>query len=84
MKIEEGLELIKRYVIIDDCTTRRASIYDKTFLTEQEAIQEADAEWKALSDHDKADRDAYYVATCQIDEDGLIDWDSVETIKEYK
>lgn len=73
-----------KYVVIDDCTTKRASIFDETFQTEQEALQYAESEWSRLTDHDKNDRDAFYVATCSLGEDGEVDWDSIDPIKEYK
>lgn len=72
------------YVIIDDCLTKRASIWDTKFQTKEEAIEYADAEWKALTDHDKKDRDDYYVASVELDSDGEIDWNTLEPIKEYK
>lgn len=72
------------YVIIDDCTNKRASTFEQFFKTEQEAIEYAKAEWALLTDHDKYERDAYYVASCTLDEDGEIDWESIEPIKEFK
>lgn len=72
------------YILIDDCTSKRASIFDQTFQTEQEAVEVAKAEWETLTDHDKAQRDAYYVATCTLDEDGEVDWDSIDPIVEFK
>lgn len=73
-----------KYVVVDDCITRRATIYEEVFSTEQEAILYAETEWSRLTDHDKADRDAFYVATCEIEDDGEIDWGKVDSIKEYK
>ena len=73
-----------RYVLIDDCTSKRASIFDQIFYTEQEAVEAAKAEWESLTTHDKEERDAYYVGTCIIDEDGEVDWDSIDPIIEYK
>lgn len=72
------------YVIIDDCTSKTATVWDVKFQTKEEAMQEAKAEWDALTDHDKARRDAYYVAVCRLDEDGEIDWDTVDPIITYK
>ena len=72
------------YVIIDDCTSKAATVWDTKFQTKEEAMQEAEAEWGALTDHDKGERDAYYVAACTLNEDGEIDWDTVETIKTFK
>lgn len=75
--------MMKKFAIIDDCTKARASVYEEVFETKNEAIQKAQAEWEALTEHDKAERDAYYVASCDIDEDGCIDWDSVDPIIEF-
>ena len=72
------------YVLIDDCISKAASVWDTKFQTRDEALKYAEAEWKALPDHDKARRDAYYVATCSLDEDGEVDWETVEPIKEFK
>ena len=72
------------YVIIDDCTTSRATLWDTKFKTEKEAIQEAESEWEHLTRHDKGERDAYYVAACTLNEDGEIDWDTVDPIITYK
>ena len=75
--------MMKKFAIIDDCTTKRASIYEKLFDSKNEATRKARAEWDALSEHDKAERDAYYVASCNIAENGCIDWESVNLIIEF-
>ena len=72
------------YVIIDDCLSRKAAIFDLRFDTKKEALQTAETEWKSFTERDKNSRDAYYVATCTLDEDGDIDWDSINPIVEYK
>lgn len=73
-----------RYVLIDDCTSEKSAMYEDLFDSKEDAIRQAEAEWNALSDHDKNIRDAYYVASCTLDADGGLDWDSIEPIKEYK
>lgn len=73
-----------KYIVIDDCTTKRASVYEELFDSEQSAAQYAESEWGRLTVHDKNDRDAFYLAACSLDDDGGIDWDSIEPIKEYK
>lgn len=60
---------MKKWYIIDDITTKRAAIYE-TLLhaeTKEEAEKEALATWEALSDHDKRDRDAFYIALADPD-----------------
>lgn len=80
--VMEDMNMI--YAVIDDCLTKAASVWDTKFQTKDEAIQYADTEWKCLTEHDKNRRDAYYVATCELDEDGEIDWETIDPIKEYK
>lgn len=73
---------MKKYCIIDNCETRRAAQYEEQFDTREEALEAAESEWSRLTKHDKNDRDEYYVAECEVDEDGCID--VVEAIKYYK
>ena len=73
-----------RYVLIDDCTSEKSAMYEDLFDSKEDAIRQAEAEWNALSEHDRNIRDAYYVASCTLDEDGELDWESIEPIKEFK
>ena len=66
------------YKIIDDCTSRRASCFESdTFNDLDSAIATAKREWDRLSDHDKRDRDAFYVAEVGPG-DGVITWQIVD------
>lgn len=79
---------MKAWYLIDDCTTKRAFM-DEVKLdvtTKEEAIAEMHSTWDALSEHDKRDRDAFWVALFDADEDGIIDFDTAEneyTIQMY-
>ena len=69
------------YAIIDQT---KGDWFEDIFATEKEAIDRADYSWHIMSAHDKKRRIAFYVASCEVNEDGEIDWDSVNAIKEYK
>lgn len=70
-----------KYAIIDQT---RGDWFETIFNTEAEAIATADYEWGVMAKSDKNRREAYFVASCEVDEYGCIDWDTVEPIKEYK
>lgn len=49
------------YIIVDDVTSKRASIYTKDYITKEEAIATAKRDWDSMSDLEKNIRDAFYV-----------------------
>lgn len=70
-----------KYAVIDQtCGDWFETIFD----TEIEAIDRADYEWHIMAKADKSRRESYYVASCEVDGDGCIDWDTVCVIKGYK
>ena len=73
---------MKKYCIIDNCETKRAAQYEEVFESKEEALEAAENEWSRFTKHDKNDRDEYYVAECEVDEDGCID--VIDIIKDYK
>ena len=77
---------MKKWVIIDDCTGKRSACFDKICKsqTKEGAYTAALAKWDALTDHDKRDRDAYFVGLTGFDEEGCIDYDSMEQIMAIK
>ena len=52
--------------------------------TSEEAIRIADREWDYLTDREKNGRSAFFVGTCEFDEDGCPDWDTAFVLKSYK
>ena len=79
-------ERARHWYIIDDCMSSR-SFCDSDKLdatTQKEAIDEALRRWNALTPHDQAQRDAYYVCSAQTDDDGCYDSDTEEDIYEIK
>ena len=70
-----------KYAVIDQTN---GDWFESIFDTEENAVAHADHEWHNMTKHDKARRDSYYVAACEVDEDGCIDFDTVNVIKEYR
>lgn len=66
------------WFLIDDCTSKRSfSDTDRLDVTTRdEAIEEARRRWEALTPHDQAQRDSYYVCRGEFDDDGFLDYDS--------
>ena len=69
-----------KYAIIDQTT---GDWFESVFDSKDEAISRADYEWAIMSQHDKKRRTAFFVASCKVDEDGFVDYDSIDPIKEY-
>lgn len=72
---------MKKYCIIDNCETRRAAQYEEAFETREEALEAAENERSRMTKYDKNDRDEYYVAECEVDEEGCID--VIDVIRDY-
>lgn len=61
------------YIVVDDCTTHRANCFtSEVYKTLEEAEREALNAWIGLTLHDKKERDEFYVAHVDID-DNIID-----------
>lgn len=70
-----------KYAVIDQTTHDWfTDLYD----TQEAAINAADYEWGVMTEYDKKRRESYFVASCELDEDDCIDWDTVKEIKVYK
>ena len=72
---------MKKFAVIDQTAH---DWFETIFDTEAEAINEADYLWGAMTDYDKKRRESFFVASCDLDEDGCIDWDTIKEIKVYK
>lgn len=59
---------MKKWIIIDDCTSTRAAIFETVLgaKTQEEAESAARLEWDRLTKRDKDDRDAFFVGLCEI------------------
>ena len=87
---------MKKWCIVDNTISKRATEEIKAFDSKEEAINAAEIEWNLFSDHDKKDRDFYVVGLCNVeeykpgcwqnaeDENGNIDADIYEIAKQFK
>ena len=69
-----------KYAIIDQTT---GDWFESVFDREEDAISQADYEWAIMSKHEKKRITAFFVASCELDEDGAVDYETIEPIKEY-
>ena len=53
------------------------------FDAKDEALEQAEREWDRLTTYDKNLHTEFVVCSCET-EDGIIDWDTVNIIKDYK
>ena len=70
-----------KYAVIDQTS---GDWFEDIFDTEARAIAWADYEWGIMAKSDKARRTAYFIASCELDEEGSVDYNTLEVIKEYK
>ena len=70
-----------KYAVIDQTN---GDWFEDVFDSESAAISRADYEWGIMASSDKAKRESYYVASCELTEDGCVDFDTIDVIKEYK
>ena len=82
---------MKKWYLIDDCTTKRAGMFTEDLDTEDRdtAIEKALSEWTLLNAADHRARDAFYIAFGEWNEDlEDVDFDtitkSVDIISEWK
>lgn len=76
----------KHWYLIDDCTRAKGQIFETRINVSDasHAAAIAEIEWKALSPHDQALRDAFYIGFAALDDDGCIDYDSMTDIVSIK
>ena len=72
------------WFIVDDATTAKGRLDVEPTDTEDKptALTKALHVWNHLTHDERKNRDAFYIALGQTDEDGLLDWNTVtETVK---
>lgn len=80
---------MKKWCIIDNCGTDE---FLTVFKNIEEALEAAENEWGRLTEHDKKRRESYIVGLVNVDENGNyledengnVDADIYEIVKEYK
>lgn len=69
-----------KYAIIDQTAT---DWFEEVFDSEKEAVESADTEWKRMSEHDKNRREAFFVASCEVEDGGVL-FETLEMVRRYK
>lgn len=74
---------MKKWVIIDE---KNGDMFEEILeaKTKEEAVAAARREYDRLSSYDKKQRTAFYVGFAEIDEDEIIDFDTMTDIVEVK
>ena len=71
---------MKKLFAIDDRTSSRSAIFDQEIKT----VEEGYMIWNALSEYDQNHCDAFFVLEGEVDEEGMLDWNTAETIVTIK
>lgn len=74
---------MKKYIVIDDTTSKRSTMETYVFDSEKEAIKKAEELISYLTKKEIEETDEFYVGVGEVDEDGEIDFDSIDAIKTY-
>lgn len=74
---------MKKYIVVDDAITKKGDMSINTYDSKEEAIERAEYLLAHMTKHDKNNRDAFYVGICELDEEGEVDLNSIDSIKEY-
>lgn len=69
-----------KYAVIDQT---KIDWFEDVFDTEKEAIAHADYMWSIMAEYDKKRIEGFFVASCELNEDGTVDYDSLKDIKVY-
>lgn len=71
---------MKKYAVVD----MKHDMFEDIFDTEKEAIAAADSQWEHLTAHDRNEREFFEVLYGEVDEDGILDFDTAVIVKKYK
>ena len=69
-----------KYAVIDQT---KSDWFEDVFDTEKQAIAHADYMWRIMAKYDKKRIEAFFVASCELNEYGIVDYDSLKDIKVY-
>lgn len=72
---------MKKYVIIDN----KGDTFEEVLDTDdrETAIAMADADWERFTKREQKHRQEFYLGYTDFDEDGCVDYDTMEIIKDY-
>lgn len=84
-KIGGVVEVNEKWILIDDCTTCRAACFETELNveTKKDAIEAARDEWERLTNHDKKQRDSFYIAR-GVYYDGVVYYETLHDIETIK
>ena len=74
---------MKKYIIVDDTTSKRSTMETYVFDSEKEAIEKAEQLMSYLTKKEIEETDEFYVGVGEVDEDGEVDFDSIDVIRVY-
>ena len=74
---------MKKYIIVDDTTSKRSTMETYVFDSEKEAIEKAEQLISYLTKKEIEETDEFYVGIGEVNEDGEVDFDSIDAIKVY-
>ena len=75
-----------KWYIIEDRTTDRGQVFSHPIeaQTKEEAIKAGCFRYGCLTDAEKRGCDDFYVCRAELDEDGCLDYDSIEDVYDIK
>ena len=74
---------MKKYIIVDDTTSKRSTMETYVFDSEKEAIEKAEQIMSYLTKKEIEETDEFYVGIGEVNEDGEVDFDSIDAIRVY-
>lgn len=74
---------MKKYIIVDDTTSKRSTMETYVFDSEKEAIEKAEQLISYLTKKEIEETDEFYVGIGEVNEDGEVDFDSIDAIRVY-
>ena len=79
------VEVSEKWILIDDCTTCKAACFETELNaeTKKDAIEAARDEWERLTNHDKKQRDSFYIAR-GVYYDGVVYYETLHDIETIK
>lgn len=74
---------MKKYIIVDDTTSKRSTMETYVFDSEKEAIKKAEELISFRTKKEIEETDEFYVGIGEVNEDGEVDFDSIDAIRVY-
>ncbi len=71
---------MKKFAVIDQ---KKYDWFEDVFDTEKEALDSAEMQFSHLTEYDKKQREYFAVCECEVDEEGIVDNETLKEIKKY-